>query len=261
MTKERIYALVNSVSDPLTQIATTRTAEEVFYIKRFLDAMFKTHNTRRREVMALTSMQAIEAKVRKAGRQSIGDEGSPAQALDKGITGEQAERLLRSLAEEDWIDQSREEFYTLTPRALMELRSWLVEMYNEPSNDEDEWQRIKFCEACKEIVTIGQRCSELECNVRLHNICEAGYWATRRNHNCPRCDTIWDGKHYVGQKAITTTEEYLKGKRRSGVSKKRTVAVEEDEDEEEEEEEPEPSNTRRRRSRRDEDTLSDPDDE
>jgi hypothetical protein len=49
----------------------------------------------------------------------------------------------------------------LSPRALMELRGWLVETYNEEApaegeEDEEEsrWERVKFCETCRDIVTI-----------------------------------------------------------------------------------------------------------
>ncbi|KAE9370712.1 hypothetical protein N431DRAFT_379357 [Stipitochalara longipes BDJ] len=241
ITKERIYALVNSVSDPLTQLATTRTPDEISYIKRLLDAMFETHNTKRREVMAVTSMEAMETKVRKGvNRQSEG--GEPAQATqssDRGLTQSEAEKLLANLVKETWLERSNEGFYTLSPRALLELRSWLVEAYND-SDDPDSWQRIKFCEACKEIVTIGQRCTERECNIRLHNICTSAFWNSRPGKKCPKCETVWTGKAYVGQKAITNTEEYLKGKRRSG-GKRKNDAVEE------EVEEPEASGRRRNR--------------
>jgi hypothetical protein len=229
-TKERIYALVNSVSDPLTQLATMRTPDEISYIKRLLDAMFETHNTRRREVMAVTSMEALETKVRKgSNRQSEG--GEPVQATqssDRGLTQSEAEKLLANLVKETWLERSNEGFYTLSPRALMELRTWLVEAYND-SEDPDSWQRIKFCRACKEIVTIGQRCTERECNVRLHNICTSAFWNSRPAKKCPKCETVWNGKAYVGQKAITSREEYLKGKRGSG-GKRKNDAVEEDEE-------------------------------
>lgn len=229
ISKERIYALVNSVSDPLTQLATTRTPDEISYIKRLLDAMFETHNTKRREIMAVTSMQAMETKVRKgSNRQSLGEAAQSTQTSDKGLTQSEAEKLLENLVKETWLERSTEGFYTLSPRALIELRSWLVEAYNE-SDDPTQWQRIKFCEACKEIVTIGQRCAERECNVRLHSICTAAFWNSRPGKKCPKCDTVWDGKHYVGQKAVTSTEEYLKGKRRSG-GKRKSAAVDEDEE-------------------------------
>ncbi len=72
--------------------------------------------------------------------------------------------------------------------------------YND-SGDPNEWQRIKFCEACKEIVTIGQRCAEPECNVRHHNICLAAYWNSRPRKKCPKCE-------------IAGMENILWGKRR-----------------------------------------------
>ncbi|PMD25755.1 hypothetical protein NA56DRAFT_592685 [Hyaloscypha hepaticicola] len=247
ITKERIYALVNSVSDPLTQLATTRTPDEISYIKRLLDAMFETYNTKRREVMAVSSMQAMETKVRKGGnRQSEGGEPTQAtQSSDRGLTQSEAEKLLSNLVKETWFERSAEGYYTLSPRALLELRSWLVEAYND-SDEPESWQRIKFCEACKEIVTIGQRCMDRECNVRLHNICTAAFWNSRPGKQCPKCKSAWTGKAYVGEKAITSTEEYLRGKRRSG-GKRKNDAVEEDEDEEMGEE---VENNSRRKGRR-----------
>ena len=101
---------------------------------------------------------------------------------------------------------------------------------NDEDAEADDWQRIKFCEACKGVVTIGQRCADLDCNVRLHDICKEAYLNSRPNRNCPKCDTEWDGKHFVGQRAITTTEEYLKGKRRSGGAKRSQVEEEVDEE-------------------------------
>ncbi|KAH8667629.1 Nse1 non-SMC component of SMC5-6 complex-domain-containing protein [Tricladium varicosporioides] len=223
LTKERTYAIVNSVSDAMTQLATTRTTEEMHYIKRLLDAMFETYNTRRREVMAVTSMQAMEKKVLKPEIRPTDDDET---TVDKGLTGGEAEKLLQKLEAEKWLERSRQGFYSLTPRALMELRGWLLDAYNEPlaegENPEEVWQRIKFCEACKDIITTGQRCAALECNVRIHDICGAAFWNSRPNKQCPRCETEWDGKYFVGQKAVTTTEEYLKGKRRSGGATKRS---------------------------------------
>lgn len=228
VTKERVYAIVNSISDPLTQLATVRTTEEMLYTKRLLDAMFETYNTRRREVMAITSIQALEKKLLRGANRA--DEGESVTAVDKGLTGAEAERLLQKFEEEKWLERSPEGFYRLSPRALMELRSWLVDAYND-SDDPDEWQRIKFCEACKEIVTVGQRCSNIDCNVRIHNICETAYWNSRPSKKCPKCETEWDGEHYVGQQAVTSTEEYLRGKRRSGGGKRSRADVAGDEEE------------------------------
>lgn len=229
VTQKRIYALVNSVSDPLTQIATTRTNEELFYIRRLLNAMFETYNGKR-EIMAITSMQALGG-IRKPERQTIGGGGSQQQS-DKGLTQSETEKLLSNLVTENWLERSKEGFYTLSPRALMELSSWLVETYND---EDEEERRIKNCEACKEIVTVGQRCANQDCQVRLHNICDTAFWNSRPSKKCPRCKTAWDGNHFVGQKVVTTTDEHLRNKRKnvSGAKKSRPLAVEQEEEEEE----------------------------
>ena len=76
-----------------------------------------------------------------------------------GITMIQAERMLKALVEEGWFEKSKKAFYSLSPRALMELRGWLIETYNELDEDEEEDEeermlRIKLCYACKEIITV-----------------------------------------------------------------------------------------------------------
>lgn len=174
--------------------------------------MFETHNTKRKEIMAVTGMQALERKVLKGSS----DRRESGTQVDKGLTVQEAERCLGALVTEGWLEHSREGYYTLSPRALMELRAWLVDMYNDDEEPE-EWQAIKFCEACKEIVTVGQRCADGECQCRLHDICSESFWNSRRDRKCPRCNTVWDGRSYVGQKAATKTDDLLREKRRSAV--------------------------------------------
>ena len=157
-TRQRTYTLVNSTSDPLTQLATIHTADEISYLKRLLDAMFETYNTSRHEIMAVTSMQAVGlAKVpadRRATQNGTETQGSTGQSL----TLMQAEKMLKILVEEGWFEKSRKGFYSLTPRALMELRGWLMETYNEDEEeDEERVLRIKQCYACKEIITTVSR--------------------------------------------------------------------------------------------------------
>lgn len=237
ISKTRIWAIVNSTSDLITQGSTIRTREEVAYIKRLIDAMFDTFNTPRREVMGITSMQALNSSVRKGGgRQSIGgDESQATQSADKGMTSSQAEKILGDMVVEGWFEKSKEGWYTLSARALMELRAWLVEAYND-SEDPGEWQRIKLCMGCSDIITIGQRCPNMDCNARLHDICEAAYWQghrTREGKKCPKCGMEWTGKNYVGEKAETTRESYQIGKRKSGTRRQQEYVVEEDEEDDE----------------------------
>lgn len=81
-------------------------------------------------------------------------QGSSGQSL----TMVQAEKMLKALVDEGWFEKSKKGFYTLSPRALMELRGWLMETYNDAGdNDEEDDEailRIKQCFACKEIVTV-----------------------------------------------------------------------------------------------------------
>ena len=156
-TRSRVYALINSTSDPITQLATVHTADEISFLKRVLDAMFETNNTQRHEVMAITSMQAI--KLHKApsenGRQSQNG-GETQGSIGQSLTMGQAEKLLKSLVEQGWFEKSLKGYYSLSPRALMELRGWLLETYNdvdEEDDDETATKRIKQCFACKDIIT------------------------------------------------------------------------------------------------------------
>ncbi|KAI1881208.1 hypothetical protein JX265_000034 [Neoarthrinium moseri] len=217
--KERVWALVNTTSDPLTQLATLHTADEIAFVKRILDSMFEKYNTQRMEVMCVDSIQAN--KCRNVPRPDLDEsvldrEASQAQSQSlKGLKSSEVEAVMAAMVDEGWFEKSGNSFYGLAPRALMELRTWLIESYNDPDAGADEWQRVKFCEACKEIVTMGQRCADRDCNVRLHDICDEGFWRTRRDRKCPRCSTEWSGKHFVGPKAVTETEAYKRGRRRS----------------------------------------------
>lgn len=57
--------------------------------------------------------------------------------------------MILHLIEEGWFEKSRKGYLTLTPRALMELRGWLVNEYND-----DGATKIKFCAACKDLITV-----------------------------------------------------------------------------------------------------------
>lgn len=212
ISREQIWALINVHSDPSTQMATSRTPDEISFIKRVLDAMFETYNTPRQEVMAVTAAQARKvarpvAPAPAPAQDADADGGEPApRTADRALKHSEIERLLPSLVAEGWFEESEEGFYSLSPRSLMELKTWLVAAYNDPDVAPEAWQRIKFCEACKEVVTVGQRCPERDCNVRIHDICTEAYWRMRRGgRTCPRCETEWTGNNYVGERAVTET--------------------------------------------------------
>lgn len=150
----RVYALVNTTSDPLTQLATTYTADEIAFVKRIFDFMFDTNNTRRCEGMVILPTQAIQLgrasadvnRRRSGNAESQQTEGGAANSLSMT----QAESMLKRLVEEGWLEKSRKTYYSMAPRGLMELRNWLVSTYNEESGP----NRIKFCNACGDIITV-----------------------------------------------------------------------------------------------------------
>ncbi|KAI6086236.1 Nse1 non-SMC component of SMC5-6 complex-domain-containing protein [Hypoxylon rubiginosum] len=271
-TRERVYALVNTTSDPVTQLATLHSAEEIAFVRRVIDAIFDKYNTPRMEMLCIDGMQANKLRsVPRGGNGGeenengngndstiIGDDNSnengngegAATATQtvgglKGLKSSEVENVLRSMVESGWFERSRAGFYSLSPRALMELRSWLTDAYNDAdvdAGDKTTWQRVKFCEACREVVTVGQRCAERDCLVRMHDACAEAFWQgnARRNARggaatngnggaraCPRCSREWTGRNFVGERAVTEMEAYQRGKRRSGRGGGRTSIVEE----------------------------------
>ncbi|KAH7401118.1 Nse1 non-SMC component of SMC5-6 complex-domain-containing protein [Phaeosphaeria sp. MPI-PUGE-AT-0046c] len=234
-TKLQHYALVNKTSDLPTQLATKYSAAEIAYIRRVLDYMFDTNNTTVREVLAIKHAEASQlARVRRS-RQSqatqIAEDGveGGTQISDPGISIQEADTLLTSLVQESFFQKSNKGYYSLAPRALMELRAYLKETYNEPPSApgaDDAVVRIHDCEGCREIVTHGVRCNDKECGVRWHDACANGFYRGRREggRGCPKCGTECGGDVYVGERAD-----------RAGRARGRESVVgaeEEDEDEE-----------------------------
>jgi hypothetical protein len=249
--KERVHALVNTTSDAMSQLATLHSADEIAFVKRVIDAMFEKYNTPRMEALCLDEMQANKLRVPPRRGDNYGEEEedgvrengeTQTQAPPKGLKSSEVETMMRSMVDEGWFERSSDGFYCLSSRALLELRSWLVESYNDPDAEEGEWQRVKFCQACKDIVTIGQRCAERDCLTRLHDSCAVAFFRARQQRQCPKCSKEWTGKHFVGERAVTETEAYQRGRRRSGKGGRDSNLVEEimhDEEEDGEDEEDE----------------------
>ena len=163
---KRTYSLINSTDNPLTQLATSYTADEISYLKRVLDFMFETNNTARKEIMAITSMDAV--RLAKAPNDSSSNSresqqtGSAAVTTAQGSSGQsltmvQAQKMLDNLVVEGWFEKSVKGFYSLSPRALMELRGWLVDTYNDAEEEEEGEAgvlKIKSCFSCKGIITV-----------------------------------------------------------------------------------------------------------
>jgi hypothetical protein len=204
----RVYALVNTTSDALTQMATVHSPDEIAYVKRVLDAIFDTNNSPRAEVLAVPSIQALKLARGPGGGGGGGGGESQAGVPSGGLTQTQAQHVLSGMEEEGWFQRSRAGFYSLTPRAIMELRGWLVETYNDDEEEEGEEGeeaprvRIKMCAACRDIVTVGQRCPTWACHARLHHHCVGKLFRAQRDRReCPVCKTAWEDPPPVGEKA------------------------------------------------------------
>lgn len=90
---------------------------------------------------------------------------------------------------------------------------------NEAGADAPQHRRaIKKCEACSDILTIGQRCDDLHCEVRMHNPCATQFFTLGRSKSCPKCKKPWSGKQKVGEAAAGQ----LRKKIRIGAPAKRT---------------------------------------
>ncbi|KAF2865998.1 Nse1 non-SMC component of SMC5-6 complex-domain-containing protein [Massariosphaeria phaeospora] len=225
--KTLTYALVNTTSDALTQLATSFTPDEISYVKRLLDYMFETNNTRIREIMAVSTMETTQiARPPPRSRQSQaqtqieadGDEPTQVQVRDPGLKMQEAEDVLNTLVAQGFFHCSRAGYYSLAPRALMELRAYLKETYNEPPADDDPEDegitRIHDCEGCREIVTVGVRCSDRDCGVRWHDRCAIQYFRGPRGDTkkCPTCKTGWTGDLFVGERAANTQRRSTGGR-------------------------------------------------
>lgn len=197
------------------------------------------------------SSQARRNRQSQGGDEDEDEDGPVAvRPKDNSITITQAEILLAELVTEGWFEESPNKFITLSPRALMELKGWLIATYNDEDAEEGEWQRIKTCAACKDIVTVGERCEDRECNTRVHDICVDNYFAmaarraggasSQAGRKCGGCGGEWRGRAFVGEKVITTKPDWGRGSgknRPSGSGSRRHVQEEEEQEEDEEEEE------------------------
>lgn len=117
------------------------------------------------------------------------------------------------MSDTDFPRVSSKNWYSLTPRALMELTSYLTQTYNTPADDSDNEsesgtrsgavvERIKNCHGCKEIITVGFRCQTKTCGFRLHDLCATQYFRAQRGlKECPTCGAAWTAKDLVGEKA------------------------------------------------------------
>ena len=212
--------LTNITSDSLVQIATTHSAEEIAFFRRLLDCMFETNNTPRQELCAVRSMDAVKLHKPRPGdllsqpelaggsdpdpglsTQQVATQATQASSSSAGLTMKEAELSLRAFVSEGWLELSPTGWYSLSPRSIAELQQYLLDTYNVPDEEGVPTDRVKSCHGCKELLTIGQRCENLDCPIRLHDVCSEGFFRMSRQRKCPSCGGEWEGNRFVGERA------------------------------------------------------------
>lgn len=129
---------MNTTSDSFSQLATTHSPSEIAYFRALLNAIFDTSNSLHEEIYAVRSTDAANL----------------CSSQNVGLTKTAGENAVDAFIREGWLEKSRVGFISLSERGLLELRSYLLEMFNDI---EDEGgarvDRIHMCHACQEIVT------------------------------------------------------------------------------------------------------------
>ncbi|KAJ6262847.1 hypothetical protein Dda_1404 [Drechslerella dactyloides] len=216
---KRYYSLVNSSDDEIIRLATTHTPDEISFFKRLLDDMFDVNNTIHAEIMAIKGMRAIslnknppsERENRVVATQGANGEETTQVIAGAGIglTKSEAEDCLARFVNEGWLERDGAGYHFLSTRSLLELEPYLLATYNVEEEEEHEdgtvtkgpmKLRIKSCYLCKYLHTIGQRCSDPACNLRMHNHCAEHYFSKNPTGKCPTCQAEWKGDP-VGPKA------------------------------------------------------------
>ncbi|POY72564.1 hypothetical protein BMF94_4391 [Rhodotorula taiwanensis] len=159
-------ALVNTIEDDVSKLATDYKAEEI--------ALFR----------------AIVEKIMTAPKLSYSTTQTEAVRLAKApVTKAMAIQLLKSFLAKGWLSLHSSGRLTLSPRSLLELAPYLRETFSQGTQEDDddtpEYERdrtVVDCNLCMTIVTSGYACPNKRCGVRLHTYC-----ATQRLGNDGRC--------------------------------------------------------------------------
>lgn len=117
----------------------------------------------------------------------------------------QSQRFLHKLVTEGFFIQSSQGRYMLSNKTLAELKEYLIQEYS----TRKEGGLINICIGCEDILTVGFRCPNEECWVRLHKGCRYPY--QRANDTaCRECGTDWNGDAdktlYVGELSLSRTD-------------------------------------------------------
>lgn len=168
------YIYVNIVNDSVSKLFTSYTPKEIDVLKKLIEKIV-SDNDRNHEsfVVSSTDAMAICAKFAQ-------------------LTATQSQLLLNKLVNDGWLNYSRRGKYRLSLRSITELKRDLIEKFGLKSAS-DNAGYISLCHGCKEIVTEGVRCNNLDCYIRFHRHCMNNY-LTAKGYDCAneQCSVNWD---------------------------------------------------------------------
>ncbi|KAH7340847.1 Nse1 non-SMC component of SMC5-6 complex-domain-containing protein [Rhizoctonia solani] len=177
-TGETLWAIINTKQDAATMLATEYNATEIHYFKLVVEQIMLANN----EAYSIPATAALR---------------EVSQLQGKGMTKAEAEHVLSSFVAKGWLMKSKRGRYSLAPRALLELQTYLRDTYP------DEYAE---CTTCLEPVTKGVACRTNNCAARLHTHCYAVVVraARERGVQCPTCGSSWkdDNVRKIGEEVV-----------------------------------------------------------
>lgn len=127
-TGELTYIFVNTISDEVIKQNTDYSAKELEVIKHLVDGIMENEDL---------CMGRVNAQ------QTI--------ALETGRTLGEASRFVELLVDLGWFNMTSDERLVLSPRAVAELKNYLISRYGVASDG----GKVFICKQCNEIVTMG----------------------------------------------------------------------------------------------------------
>ncbi|KAJ7774760.1 Nse1 non-SMC component of SMC5-6 complex-domain-containing protein [Mycena metata] len=209
-----MYAIVNRKGDEIAQMATDYTPGEIAFFKAMVEQIMLAPR-RSFSISSLAALREVSALKPKSN-----------------MSKTQTEIVLASFVAKGWLLKSKRGRYSLSTRALLELKPYLESTYAD---------EVLECTICSDIITKGVACPQENCQVGMHYSCFTKY--TRTRHQCTSCTKDWpadpDGMSPIGEGAV-----------RDGEDGKRRVRKSVDSDDENDESDEEPSQPRTQQSRK-----------
>ncbi|EJD05811.1 uncharacterized protein FOMMEDRAFT_78233 [Fomitiporia mediterranea MF3/22] len=181
-----MYAITNTKSDEVAQLASDYSATEIAFFKAIVEQIMLAP----KHAYSLSSLGAL--------REISHLKGS-------SMTKAQGEVILASFVARGWLVKSKRGRYSLGTRSLLELGPYLKSTYEDADSSPNSSPLLE-CVACLDLVTKGYMCPTTNCNAPLHKHCYEAYRRRNVSPKCPKCQKEWgegrEGLIPVGEEAV-----------------------------------------------------------